>query len=160
MYLALGSNLGDRQTNLRDAVRRLEPWLRVRRLSGIYETAPAYVLDQPAYLNMVLEGETELDPRELLARLQQIERDMGRQKGRRWGPRPIDLDILLYADTQIQTEELEIPHPRLHERPFVLRPLAELVPDLVPPGLAATVAELADDAPPIGEVISRFGPLG
>ena len=159
VYLALGSNLADRQANLRDAVRRLEPCLHIRRLSQVYETAAAYVTDQPSYLNMVLVGETVLDPHALLVCLKAIEREMGRETGLRWGPRLIDLDILLYANKQISTAELEIPHPRLHERPFVLQPLAELAPDLVPPGLETSVAELARSAPPVGAVIARIGPL-
>ncbi len=159
VYVALGSNQGDRRTRLQEAVHLLDGCMQVARLSGVYETEPAYVTDQPPYLNMVLMGSTTLAPRALLHCLKRIEQEMGRRGGRRWGPRPIDLDILLYADRLVRDAELEIPHPRLHERPFVLQPLAELAPDLTPPGLAAPIRDLLRAAPPVGSIIARIGPL-
>jgi 2-amino-4-hydroxy-6-hydroxymethyldihydropteridine diphosphokinase len=159
VFVALGSNQGDRVAALRAAVDRLQGCLLVECLSTVYETEPAYVLDQPRYLNMVVQGSTRLDPHLLLLCLKQIERDLGRAGGVRWGPRPIDLDILLYGDRQVDLPDLQIPHVRLGERPFVLLPLAELAPGLVPPGLGASVHELAAQAPAIGEVIARLGAL-
>ncbi len=160
VYIALGSNQGDRWRQLREAVRRIADGLAVERLSQVYETEPAYVSDQPRYLNMALRGRTRLDPRGLLDFLKGIERDMGRAPGMRWGPRPIDLDILLFGDRLVALPDLHIPHIRLQERPFVLRPLADLAPDLIPPGLDAAVGELARRAPPVGEIVACLGPLG
>ncbi len=141
-YLGLGANLGDRAANLAEAIRRLTETRGVRliRRSGLYETAPVGVTDQPPFLNAVLEAETTLDPRELLARLKAIEAALGRQPGPRWGPRPIDLDILLFGDAHVAEPDLTIPHPALWDRLFVLAPLTELHPDLPAPD-GRTVAE-------------------
>ncbi len=142
-YIALGSNVGDRAENLRLAKEQIEaPDLRVLRASSIYETAPRDVADQPWFLNQVLECETDLFPRQLLARLQKIERAMGRKRRMAKGPREIDLDILLYGDAVVKAPELEVPHPRLEERRFVLEPLAELAPDKRHPGTRKTVREM------------------
>jgi 2-amino-4-hydroxy-6-hydroxymethyldihydropteridine diphosphokinase len=157
--IALGSNVGERQELLAAAVAQLAGCLVVDRLSDVYETEPAYVEDQPRFLNMVLAGYTELPPHDLLACLKRIERDLGRVAGRRWGPRPIDLDIVLYGSEQIDTPDLTVPHPRFAERPFVLSPLAEILPDLIPPGFERTIRQLAANAPAIGSVLSRLGPL-
>ncbi len=114
VYIALGSNLGDRAENLRLARERIDaPDLRVLRASSIYETAPRDVEDQPWFLNQVIECETDLFPRQLLARLQKIERAMGRKRRMAKGPREIDLDILLFGDAVVKAPELEIPHPRI-----------------------------------------------
>jgi 2-amino-4-hydroxy-6-hydroxymethyldihydropteridine diphosphokinase len=131
----------------------------VERLSQVYETEPAYVSAQPRYLNMALQARTSLDPQALLECLKTVERDMGRMPSLRWGQRPIDLDILLFGDLQVESPDLRIPHARLHERPFVLQPLAELVPNLTPPGLSMTIGELARQAPPVGEIVACLGPL-
>jgi len=142
-YLGLGSNLGDRQTNLDDAIRRLTTdRVRVTRQSSIWETAPRDVLDQPWFLNQVIEVETDLFPRQLFQHLQRIEREMGRVRRISKGPRLIDLDILLYETAVVKSPELEIPHPRMTERRFVLAPLAELAPDLRHPVLKRTIREL------------------
>ena len=143
VYIGLGSNLGDRAANLRAARERIAaPDLRVLRESSIYETAPRDVEDQPWFLNQVIECETDLFPRQLLARLQKIERAMGRKRRIAKGPREIDLDILLYGEAVVKSPELEVPHPRLSERRFVLEPLAELVPDKKHPGTRRTVREM------------------
>lgn len=142
-FLSLGSNLGDRRANLADAVARLAaPDLRVVRASSIYETEPRDLPDQPWFLNQAIEIETDLFPRQLLARIQKIEREMGRKRIVAKGPRVIDLDILLFADAMISTPDLEIPHPRMTERRFVLEPLAELAPELRHPKTRATVREM------------------
>jgi 2-amino-4-hydroxy-6-hydroxymethyldihydropteridine diphosphokinase len=142
-YLGLGSNLGDRQANLADAVKLLpNERLKVKRTSSIWETEPRDILDQPWFLNQVVEIETDLFPRQLFQHLQRIEREMGRIKRMPKGPRLIDLDILLYGSAVVKTRDLEIPHPRMTERRFVLAPLAELAPDLRHPMLRKTMREL------------------
>ena len=145
IYLALGTNLGDRMQNLRHAIRQLAPNITVTRLSAVYETAPWGVTDQPDFLNLVLEGQTALSPIELLDLLKAVEQNMGRTQAIRYGPRIIDLDILLYDDVLIQTQRLEIPHLRLAERRFVLVPLDELAPNLLHPRLGKTIHELLAD---------------
>jgi 2-amino-4-hydroxy-6-hydroxymethyldihydropteridine diphosphokinase len=143
VYIALGSNVGDRAANFREAREKLAASdLRVLRASSIYETAPRDVEDQPWFLNQVVECETDLFPRQLLARLQKIEKAMGRKRSIAKGPREIDLDILLYGDTVMKAPELEIPHPRMMERRFVLEPMAELAPDKRHPGVRRTMREM------------------
>lgn len=130
-YVGLGSNLGEREQAIRSAAARIE----TSRLSSLRETEPWGVTDQPLFLNAAAELETALGPHELLERLLAVERELGRVRdGRRFGPRTIDLDLLLYGEETIAEPGLTVPHPRLHERLFVLEPLAELDPDLVVPG--------------------------
>ena len=142
-YLALGTNLGDRPANLRAAIEALPPSIIHRQSSGIYETPPWGVEDQPPFLNMAIKCETALEPESLLKRLKQLEIQLGRQQSFRWGPRLIDLDILFYDDLILNAGQLTIPHPRLHERAFVLVPLAEIAPDFIHPVLKKSVKELA-----------------
>jgi 2-amino-4-hydroxy-6-hydroxymethyldihydropteridine diphosphokinase len=143
VYLSLGSNIGDRERNLRDAVDLLaEPQLRAVRVSSFYETEPLEVLDQPWFLNAVVEAETDLFPKQLLARVQRIEQVLGRRRLKPKGPRTIDIDILLYGGAVIDADELQVPHPRLAERRFVLEPLAELAPNLHHPVTGRSVAEM------------------
>jgi 2-amino-4-hydroxy-6-hydroxymethyldihydropteridine diphosphokinase len=158
IYLGLGSNLGDREAELRTAIRRLNSsGLRVTRVSSLYETEPMYLEDQPAFLNAVIEAETELYPVRLLLRVANIELDMGRERGIRYGPRKIDIDILLYGSEVVEAKALHIPHPRLHERRFVLEPLAELAPGLRHPVSGKTIEELLAALPPGG--VRRAGAL-
>jgi 2-amino-4-hydroxy-6-hydroxymethyldihydropteridine diphosphokinase len=159
IYLALGSNLGDRRAHIAAAVARLAPAVAVERVSSLYETEPAYVLDQPRFLNAALRGRTALEPAALLTLLKRIERELGRSAGVRYGPRVIDLDILLYGDQALTTEVLTIPHPRMAERPFVLVPLAEIAPDLTPPGWTTTVGALAQVVRGHGDVLVQKGDL-
>lgn len=140
--LAVGSNLGDRVFHLRSAVGRLAPLVRVERLSAVYESAPMYVTDQPPFLNMALAGTTELAPRDLLVLLKGLESALGRAPGTRFGPRCIDLDILFYDDAVIDLPDLVIPHPRLAERAFVLKPLTDIDAGLHHPVLKRTIGEL------------------
>jgi 2-amino-4-hydroxy-6-hydroxymethyldihydropteridine diphosphokinase len=136
-YVGLGSNVGDREANLRTALDRMreEPELELVVVSSFRETDPVGYLDQPRFLNAAAAVETALSPRDLLGRLLAIERAMGRTRtGPRFGPRTIDLDLLVYDDVELDEPGLTVPHPRLHERRFALEPLAELEPDLVVPG--------------------------
>jgi 2-amino-4-hydroxy-6-hydroxymethyldihydropteridine diphosphokinase len=153
--LALGTNLGDRPANLRAAVASLPPAVNGLAESPVYETPPWGVTDQPAFLNMVVRGTTALPPLELLRRLKQLETELGRQPGRRWGPRLIDIDILFYDDLVIDQPGLTVPHPRLPERAFVLVPLADLAPDLVHPRLGKSVRELLAGVD--AEGVKRYG---
>ncbi len=142
-YLSLGSNIGDRAAHLASAVAALESsGIHILRESSIYETEPVDFLAQDWFLNCVLEAETSLPPQELLSALREVERTHGGTKLIPRGPRALDIDILFYGAQIIHTPALEIPHPRLPNRRFVLIPLAELAPTLVHPALHATIAEL------------------
>ena len=142
-YLALGSNVGERHTNLAQARERLATrHTRILRASGIYETEPRDFIDQDWFLNQVVEIETSLSPEQLLAHLRSIELVLGRIPTHPNGPRVIDMDILFYGDAIVSTGSLEIPHPRLAGRRFVLEPLAELAPDLRHPRTNVTVREM------------------
>ena len=127
--ISLGTNLGDRAANLVSALERIRALGRVVASSGVYETAPHGMVDQEPFYNAVVLVETELDPVELVGRLLDIERDMGRVRGPRWGPRLIDLDLILYGDRSVRTPSVEVPHPRYRQRRFVLEPLVEVWPD-------------------------------
>lgn len=156
-FLGLGSNLGHRARSLSLAAMRLAlaPGLELLRISPVYETAPWGVEEQPAFLNMVLAARSGLAPEELLATAKRIERDLGRQPAQPWGPRCIDIDILLHGDRRVATPDLVIPHPRLPQRQFALVPLAAIAPDaLVAPGVMA-----ADLARPDAPDITCLGPL-
>jgi 2-amino-4-hydroxy-6-hydroxymethyldihydropteridine diphosphokinase len=142
IYLGLGSNLGDRQATLDAAVSALAPSVRLLHRSAIYETAPWGYTDQPAFLNQVLEAETDLDPKDLLALLKATEKQLGRQTRFKNGPREIDIDILLVDDLVLNEDRLRVPHPGLHERAFILTPLADVAPDLIIPGQKQTVKDL------------------
>jgi len=152
-YLGLGSNIGDRRANLTEAVQRLAqiPALEIVRTSSIYETAPVGPQDQPDFLNQVAQAEVSCSGRRLLELVQRIEQDMGRVHTRRWGERIIDIDILLYGDEMVDKPDLQIPHPQMLARQFVLVPLAEIAPDLaLPDGRRA--ADAADAGAPVRRV--------
>lgn len=142
--LGLGSNLGDRAENLRFARREIGRFLEELRCSRVYETEPRHVTDQPPFLNACCVGKTTLAPEELLARCREVERAAGRTRGgERYGPRVLDVDILLYGGRRVERPGLRIPHPRMMERAFVLVPLSEVAGRWVHPELGATVEELA-----------------
>lgn len=156
IYLGLGSNLGDRDAHLRSALARLAETVRITRVSAVWDTAPLLVEDQPRFHNIVVEGLTRLDPVALLHEAKRIERELGRVPGPRYGPRPVDIDILLYDDLILETPELTIPHPQLANRAFALAPLAEIAPRAWHPVLRREARELALAAPP--DDIRRVGP--
>jgi 2-amino-4-hydroxy-6-hydroxymethyldihydropteridine diphosphokinase len=155
IYLALGSNIGDRGDNLRRAVAALAPEVQVASESPVYETPAWGYQDQPPFLNMALQAETSLPPEALLAHVKRLEIGLGRTPSFHWGPRLIDIDILFYDDLILDTPDLTIPHPRLHERAFVLVPLNNLAPRLVHPVLGQTVSELLASVDTAG--ITRWG---
>jgi 2-amino-4-hydroxy-6-hydroxymethyldihydropteridine diphosphokinase len=140
--LALGSNIGDRKAALKAAIQGLAPYANVIKQSPIYETAAAYVTDQPPFLNMVVLAETKLEPLPLLQALKRLETELGRAPTFRYGPRLLDIDIVFYGDEILTLPELTLPHPRLAEREFVLRPLADITPDWKHPSNGQTVAEM------------------
>ena len=142
VLFGLGSNLGDRTAALQAALTSLEPDLSLHLHSRRHETAPLYVTDQPIFLNMAAIGNTILPPLILLERFKKIEYNHGRREGRRFGPRPLDLDILYYGETLLESEILTIPHPRLVERSFVLEPLAEIAPDFRDPRTGYSILTL------------------
>lgn len=149
--IALGSNLGDRAAQLSEAAARLSDHGDVVRVSRLYETAPMYLTEQPAFLNAALVLRTTLDPVGVLRVLLATEERLGRLRSIRFGPRTIDLDLISHGDNTMVTPELELPHPRLGERPFVLYPLLDVMPEWTHPTTGSTLRELASqfDSPPI-----------
>jgi len=161
-YLSLGSNVGDRQAHLRDAIARLAAIGRVASISSVYETEPVEVTDQAWFLNCAVVLETTKAPEQLMAALLSIEQEMGRRRTRKKGPRTIDIDILLFEDvstgsTIVDSQQLTVPHPAMHRRRFVLELLAEIAPETQHPVLKKTVRELLDQLP-AGPVVRKLMP--
>ena len=158
VFLGLGSNVGERQKFLNRAVEELRKVHDTRAVwaSSVYETDPVGKTDQPKFLNAALEIETALAPKELYGEVKSIEQRIGRTEGERWGPREIDIDILLYDGLVFNDEELEVPHPEMVERKFVLVPLKEIAPDLVHPINGMTVEEMASACRDAGRVVQSY----
>ena len=152
VLLGLGSNLGDRLANLRSAVDGMPAFMQVEAVSPVYETAPMYDTDQDAYLNMAVTGLTGLEPRPLLDALKALERRIGRVRSRRYGPRSIDLDIIFYEDRIVREPGLEIPHPRLAERAFVLAPAVDIAPNWRHPECGRSVRKLLAELDPLAGI--------
>jgi 2-amino-4-hydroxy-6-hydroxymethyldihydropteridine diphosphokinase len=153
-YLSLGSNLGNREQNLRGAIRQASALGRLVAVSSSYQTEPVEFTDQPWFLNCVIALETATQPAQMMAELLRIEHEMGRQRVLKKGPRSIDIDILLFGDDVVNTPELTIPHPAMARRRFVLEPLAEIAPELRHPVAGKTVRELLAELPP-GQTVKR-----
>ena len=158
VYLSLGSNVGDRAANLRTAIKRVSSLGDVMAVSSFYETEPVEFAAQPWFLNCAVEVDTEKMPKQLLAGILDIEREMGRRRVQKKGPRTLDIDILLFGNSIIKTKGLTIPHPAMHERRFVLEPLAEIAPEARHPVIKRTVRELRDALPP-GQAVRRASDL-
>ena len=155
VYLSLGSNLGDREANLRNAIERLRGVGNPIAISSFYETEPIDVVLQPWFLNCAVKLDTEKMPRQLITAILSLEQDMGRQRKQQKAPRTIDIDILLFGSSIIDIPSLTIPHPRMHERRFVLEPLAEIAPDARHPVFKRTIRELRE-ALPAGQTVKKF----
>ncbi len=162
VYLSLGSNVGDRQANLAAGIEGLRALGDVRAVSSFYETEPMEFAQQPWFLNCAVALDTELMPRQLLGRLLAIEQSLGRRRrsSQPKGPRTLDIDILLFASSVVEAAGLTIPHPAMHERRFVLEPLAEIAPDLRHPVFKRTMRELRDALPSSAGAVRRFSAPG
>jgi len=155
VYLSLGSNVGNREAQLRDALARLSAAGRVVALSSFYETEPVELTDQPWFLNCAVALETRRTPQQLMNDILRIEEEMGRKRVQKKGPRSIDIDILLFGDEIMDSDELTIPHPAMQQRRFVLEPLAEIAPQVRHPVLEKIIRDLRDALPP-GQTVRRF----
>ena len=144
-YIGIGSNQGNRITYCSKALREVSKFAIIRSLSSVFETEPVGEIDQPDFINCVVEIETGLGPYELLIKLLSVENNLGRKRAGTAGPRTIDLDLIFYDDLVVQDDELSIPHPRAHLRRFVLEPLCEIAPDLIHPILKTSVCKLLND---------------
>jgi 2-amino-4-hydroxy-6-hydroxymethyldihydropteridine diphosphokinase len=154
VYLSLGSNVGDRAANLNSAIERLRGLGTIERVSSFYETEPVEFTAQPWFLNCAIKLDTEKMPKQLLAGILDVEQQMGRRRTQKKGPRTIDIDVLLFGNSIIDTKGLTIPHPAMHERRFVLEPLAEIAPEMRHPVFKRTVRELRDALPP-GQAVRK-----
>jgi 2-amino-4-hydroxy-6-hydroxymethyldihydropteridine diphosphokinase len=155
-YLSLGSNLGDREAQLREAQKRLGAVGQIKRVSSYYETEPVEFTEQSWFLNCALGLETSQNPQELMKSILHIEEEMGRRRVQKKGPRTIDIDILLFGDQIVNSAEVIIPHPAMQERRFVLEPLAEIAPEVRHPLLHKAIRELLSELPAAGQIVKKF----
>ena len=153
-YLSLGTNVGDLEANLNDAIHRLQALGKIVAVSSFYETEPVELTSQPWFLNCVVKLNTQKMPKQLLAGILDVEREMGRRRTQHKGPRNIDIDILLFGTSIVETKGLTIPHPALHQRRFVLDPLAEIAAEVRHPVFKKTIRELLD-ALPVGQAVRK-----
>jgi 2-amino-4-hydroxy-6-hydroxymethyldihydropteridine diphosphokinase len=158
VFIGIGSNLGDRQANIISAVKTLSHHAKIKQTSSLFETAPEGFINQPDFLNCVVSIETDVKPMPLLRLLRKTEKGLGRQESFRNAPRPIDLDILFYGDQLINQKGMEIPHPRLHERAFVLVPMVQIAPQFVHPALHKTMQQLLSELAK-GKRVEKWGEL-
>lgn len=147
IYLSVGSNVGDREAHLREAIDRLGETTDVQNVSPIYETDPVGVTDQPSFLNLAVSADTDLSPRDLLAAVKRIEWEIGRRPTYRWGPRVVDIDIVLYGGEVVSETDLTVPHKEMAQRAFVLVPLADIAAEAIHPASGMTVAAMRDQVP-------------
>jgi 2-amino-4-hydroxy-6-hydroxymethyldihydropteridine diphosphokinase len=160
VYLSLGSNVGARSVQMEMAISRLEELGRVKAVSSFYETEPVEVTAQPVFLNCVVALDTELQPQQFMRAVLDIEREMGRRRTQDKGPRTIDIDILLFGNARIDTPELTVPHPAMHQRRFVLEPLTEIAPDVRHPVLRKTAKELRKALEPGTQKVRKLASRG
>jgi 2-amino-4-hydroxy-6-hydroxymethyldihydropteridine diphosphokinase len=159
VFIAIGSNLGDKISNCRRAIDEIAGFCEIVKVSSLYETEPVGNEDQPNFINSVAEIRTDLSPHELLAYLNRIEEKLGRVRSEKWGPRTIDLDIIFYGDQIIKDDNLIIPHPRAHLRRFVLEPICEIAPEFIHSEIKISVLELLKNLPDNKKVIKRDEPF-
>jgi 2-amino-4-hydroxy-6-hydroxymethyldihydropteridine diphosphokinase len=156
VYLSLGSNVGERQANLQQAIEHLGKIGKVVKQSALYETEPMEMADQPWFLNSAVELETELMPRQFISAVLDIERSMGRKRSKKKGPRTIDIDVLLFGKSIIEMKGLTVPHPAMHQRRFVLEPMVEIAPDVRHPVFKRSMRELRDALPAGSAQVKKF----
>ncbi len=159
VFIAIGSNLGDKISNCRRAIDEIAGFCEIVKVSSLYETEPVGNEDQPNFINSVAEIRTDLSPHELLAYLNRIEEKLGRVRSEKWGPRTIDLDIIFYGDQIIKDDNLIIPHPRAHLRRFVLESICEIAPEFIHSEIKISVLELLKSLPDNKKVIKRDEPF-
>lgn len=155
VYLSLGTNLGDRKINLRRALKLIQKFVTIEKISPVYETDPLYFPDQPVFYNLILRGTTKLSPSDLLTAAKSVEKEMGREGATHNRPRIIDVDIITYGDEVIDMVDLQIPHKRIPERAFVLVPLRDIAPKFIHPVTKETIAQMLERIPEASKIVRK-----